>query len=269
MSHELDRFSLGEQALADRLHSRLDNAAKRALQRRALHRRALHRRYLSSAFAAAIACSAAVANAQSAGDPAIRVSPPTETLAQHIHESGDNHRLPFLIVDKVAASVAAYDSRGRLQGVAPALLGAARGDHSVPGIGERPIAKILPHERTTPAGRFVAEFGRNTQGEEIIWIDYEHAVSMHRVRATNPAERRLQRLASPTPSDNRISYGCINIPVRYFDDVVKPLMSGGKAVAYVLPEVRHTQDVFAFARAVPVTRTRTDDQNGNRAKRPG
>jgi hypothetical protein len=30
---------------------------------------------------------------------------------------------------------------------------------------------------------------------------------MHRVRATNPLERRLQRLATPTPDDNRISYG--------------------------------------------------------------
>jgi len=104
-------------------------------------------------------------------------------------------------------------------------------------------------------GRFVAEMGRNKQGEEIVWIDYDAAVSLHRVRATNPAERRLERLASATPLDNRISYGCINIPVRYFDHVVKPLMRDGPAIAYVLPEVRSTREVFAFARDKPSTRT--------------
>jgi len=84
------------------------------------------------------------------------------------------------------------------------LLGLARGDDSVPGIGERKIAEILPFERTTPAGRFVGERGRNASGEDIVWVDYDAAVSMHRVRATNPKERRLERLASPTPADNRI-----------------------------------------------------------------
>ena len=204
------------------------------------------------------------ASAQRANAP----SAATEHLAENIRQSGDNGALPFLIVDKVAASISAYDANGRLLGVTPALLGAARGDHSVPGIGERPIGKILPHERTTPAGRFIAETGKNAQGEDIVWIDYDAAVSLHRVRATNPAERRLQRLASPTPHDNRISYGCINIPVRYFDDIVKPLMKGGKAVAYVLPETKGTEDVFSFVR-VNSNQTGKNDQNGNRAKRPG
>jgi hypothetical protein len=197
------------------------------------------------------------------------LSPAIELLAEDVRQSGDNRRLPFIIIDKVAASIAAYDASGRLISVAPALLGAAKGDHSVPGIGERPIAKILPHERTTPAGRFVVEMGRNAHGEEIVWVDYDAAVSLHRVRATNAAERRLQRLASATPLDNRISYGCINIPVRYFDTVIKPLMRGGTAVAYVLPEVRSTQEVFAFARANSPSQTGRSDPNGNRAKRPG
>ena len=183
--------------------------------------------------------------------------------------SADNQHLPFIIIDKVAASIAAYDAHGRLLAVAPALLGAARGDHSVPGIGERPIAKILPHERTTPAGRFVAEMGRNMQGEDIVWIDYDAAVSLHRVRATNPAERRLERLASATPLDNRISYGCINIPVRYFNDVVKPLMRGGNVIAYILPEVKSPPEVFSFVRTNAPDQTGRADPNGNRAKRPG
>ncbi len=58
------------------------------------------------------------------------------------------------------------------------------------------MASILPEERTTPAGRFVAELGHNIKGEDIVWVDYDAAVSLHRVRATNPTERRLQRLAT-------------------------------------------------------------------------
>ena len=87
--------------------------------------------------------------------------------------------------------------------------GAALGDETVPGIGERPIALVRPHERTTPAGRFAAEPGHDARGEDVVWVDYDAAVSMHRVITTDPAERRLQRLASPTARDHRSSYGCI------------------------------------------------------------
>ena len=165
-------------------------------------------------------------------------------VAHWVVHSGDNRGLPFLIVDKTNARVFVFDPGGRLRGAASALLGAARGDHSVPGIGERHMSRIRPHERTTPAGRFVAEQGRNLQGEDIVWVDYDSAVSLHRVRATNPKERRLARLASPTPADNRISYGCINVPVMFYETLVRPAFAAGKGIVYVLPEVRTVREVF-------------------------
>ena len=61
---------------------------------------------------------------------------------------------------------------------------------------------------------------------------------MHRVRLVDPKERRLERLASPDPAERRISYGCINVPVAFFDSVVWPLLGSTRAVVYVLPEVR-------------------------------
>ena len=158
--------------------------------------------------------------------------------------AADPGGLPFLIVDKRGARLWAFGADGRGRGNAPVLLGLARGDDSVPGIGARPLAAIRPEERTTPAGRFVAEAGRNLRGEDIVWIDYDAAVSMHRVRATDPRERRLQRLASPSVDDNRISYGCINVPAAFYDGVVRPLLAGGRAVVYVLPERRTLDAVF-------------------------
>jgi hypothetical protein len=67
---------------------------------------------------------------------------------------------------------------------------------------------------------------------------------MHRVRATNPGERRLQRLASPSAKDNRISYGCINLPAAFYDEVVKPLFAPRNGIVYVLPETRPARQVF-------------------------
>lgn len=190
-----------------------------------------------------------------------RASRDTRRVANWVVDSGDNHGMPFLIIDKRNAKLFVFDSDGRLRGAAPVLLGVARGDDSVPGIGERKIADIRPEERTTPAGRFVAEPGRNTQGEDIVWVDYDSAVSMHRVRANIPKERRLQRLASPTPADNRISYGCINVPAAFYDALVSPSFRAAQGMVYVLPETRSARQVFglydvderARSRARPLT----------------
>jgi hypothetical protein len=172
-------------------------------------------------------------------------------LAFRVAQTNDHASAPFLIVDKRNARLFVFDADAVLVGASPILLGAARGDDSVPGIGERKIGEIRPHERTTPAGRFVGEAGRNHKGETIVWVDYDAAVSMHRVRTSNRSERRLERLATPTVADNRISYGCINVPAAFFDTQVYPLFGGGrKVMIYVLPESRAFNDVFPPGLAV-------------------
>ena len=158
--------------------------------------------------------------------------------------SQDNEGEPFVVLDKKRAQLWLFDGRGQALGSTPVLLGSARGDASVPGIGERALKDIKPHERTTPAGRFFAEAGRNAQGEDIFWVDYDAAVSMHRVRALVPAERRLQRLASPSPADNRTSYGCINVPVAFYDGQLHPTLLGRKGVVYILPETMPMRRLF-------------------------
>jgi len=153
--------------------------------------------------------------------------------------------MPFVIVDKVDARVFVFDNEGRLRGATRALLGLARGDDSPPDIGDRKLAEIRPEERTTPAGRFVASLGYNFSGKDVLWVDYDLAVSLHRVVTSNPAERRLQRLASATPHDKRISYGCINVPAEFFDSVVIPAFYGTYGIVYVLPESRSTLEIFS------------------------
>ena len=185
-----------------------------------------------------------------------QVTPDASDVANWVVGSRDNGGLPFVIVDKRAARVFVFRSDGQLRGAAPVLLGLARGDHTVPGIGTRPLSKILPEERTTPAGRFVAAMGRNLK-TDILWIDYDAAISLHRVVAGNPKDQRLERLASASVADNRISFGCINVPAQFFDQVVSPSFTGTKGIVYVLPEIRSLSDVFAGYRNSS-TRTASD-----------
>ena len=161
-------------------------------------------------------------------------------------ETTDNHGMPFVIVDKVDARVFVFDAGGKLRGTAPALLGMTRGDDSATGIGNRKLADIGPALRTTPAGRFDAQLGHDTAGDQILWVDYDDSIAMHPVITTKPAERRAQRLASPTVADNRISYGCINVPRKFYETVVRTTFTGKNGIAYVMPETRATRDVFGF-----------------------
>jgi hypothetical protein len=192
------------------------------------------------AFGAAAACAQGSAEAASTPQPSADV----QSLHRWVVKTGDHAGGPFMVVDKRQARVWVYNRQGRLEGHSPVLLGAAKGDDSVPGIGERPMSEIRPHERTTPAGRFHVEPGVNGKGEDIFWVDYDVAVSMHRVRAHNVKEQRLERLATPTAEDNRISYGCINVPVAFYDSRVHPLFAAGKGWVYVLPETRPVETLF-------------------------
>jgi hypothetical protein len=171
-------------------------------------------------------------------------SPGARRVADWVLDLGDNRGLPFAIVDKTDAKVFVFCADGELLGAAPALLGLARGDDTAAGIGERQLSEIPPKDRTTPAGRFLASLGHNYHGKDILWVDYDNAISLHRVVTNNPKERRLQRLATPTPLDNRISFGCINVPEQFYNDIVRPTFTGTYGVVYVLPETRPHGEVF-------------------------
>ena len=171
-------------------------------------------------------------------------SPDARSVADWIVDSGDNRGMPFVIVDKKDAKVFVFYVDGRLRGAAPALLGMGIGDDAIPGIGDREMSSLRPEDRTTPAGRFVSYLGYNYYGKDILWVDYAGAVSMHRVVTNKPEERRLERLATPTHLDNRISYGCINVPVKFFNNVLKPTFTGKTGVVYVLPEIKSKNEFF-------------------------
>lgn len=167
-------------------------------------------------------------------------------LADWVVASADNANLPFIIVDKVNARVFVFDAQGQIKGSTAVLLGLAVGDDSVPGIGQRKLSTIKPEERTTPAGRFVASLDRDIHGKEILWVDYDTAISLHAVVKGTPKERRAERLASASALDKRISYGCINVPVPFYEKLVSPTFTGTNGIVYILPETRSAEQVFGL-----------------------
>lgn len=160
----------------------------------------------------------------------------TRDMAHWIVSTGDNARMPFAIVDKVNAKVYVFAADGKFYGAAPVLLGIGIGDHIPAGAGSKPMSQIPVSDRTTPAGRYVSVMGRNHKGKDILWVDYDQALSMHAVVRGTARDRRAERLASPTPSDNRISFGCINVPTNFFHEMIKGKFSGAGGVVYILPE---------------------------------
>ncbi|CAN5338276.1 hypothetical protein BH09PSE4_BH09PSE4_01960 [soil metagenome] len=170
-------------------------------------------------------------------------------LADWVVASRDNQKSPFIIVDKVNAKLLLFDAQGTIRAAAPVLLGLGRGDDSPPGIGARKLATMTPAERITPAGRFVASRGENLSGQDILWVDYEAAISIHRATDLKPglsAKDRLTRLDSASSLDNRISHGCINVSESFYDSYIRPTFAATAGIVYILPETRSVNEVFGL-----------------------
>jgi hypothetical protein len=166
-------------------------------------------------------------------------------LHDWVIKARDHHGRPFAIVDKKNARLYVFDGKGRMQGASTVLLGAATGDDIAPNVGEHAQEGYVPFkERTTPAGRFASEPGINSSGEDVIWVDYDSAFAIHRLRPGKAESARKIRLASPDPAQHRVSYGCVVVPVRFYEDVVRRWLGKGRSVVYVMPEQSSAHEIF-------------------------
>jgi hypothetical protein len=156
----------------------------------------------------------------------------------------DNGKMPFIVLDKRDARLYVFEPSGRLVDQTPVLLGSSHGDETYPGIGDVPIAQVKPYQRTTAAGRFVTRPGLDADRKDVVWLDYDAALAMHRVINKVKSEHRLQRIASADPRVRRISWGCINIPIAFFDSYISPVFGKAPGVTYVIPETRSFAQVF-------------------------
>ena len=175
--------------------------------------------------------------------PGQEVSDTVVELAGRVVAADDSQGYPFAVIDKAAAQILVFGGDGRLRGAAPGLFGSAVGDHSAPGVAGLALREIPGRDRTTPAGRFVGGFGPSIDAGRVLWVDYDSAVSIHPTATGVPAERRVERLASPSPDDNRITHGCINVSPEFYEQVVRPTFERG-GVFYILPDEGSIEETF-------------------------
>jgi hypothetical protein len=183
--------------------------------------------------------------------PGQEVSGTVIELAGWVVATKDSQGYPFAVIDKATAQILVFGGDGRLRGAAPGLFGSATGDHTAPGIAGLALREIPGRDRTTPAGRFVGGFGPSVDAGRVLWVDYDSAVSIHPTATGVPAEKRAERLASPSPDDNRITHGCINVSPEFYEQVVRPTFERG-GVFYILPDeapIAETFPEFAQGRA--------------------
>lgn len=168
----------------------------------------------------------------------------TDQVASWVLAMADSQGRPFAIVDKRGARISIFEADGRLIGSSAVLLGIDPGDVSVPDIAQRSPASLGPGERTTPAGRFESQPGHNDKGEDIVWFDYAASLAIHRLRPAPLHQRREQRMESERSDDNRVSLGCVVVPVAFYESVVRPSLGQRRGVVYVLPESSPVQALF-------------------------
>jgi len=165
-------------------------------------------------------------------------------VADWVAASGDNRKLPYIIIDKKAAALFLFDSKGKALGAGPVLIGKMLGDDATPGVGAKSLAEIGPAEKTTPAGRFLAKFGVAAGRTRVLWVDYATSVALHPIPPGNPKERRRARMLSPTIEDNRITFGCINVPKALYGSKISPLFGKKGGYVYILPDIKPMEAVF-------------------------
>ena len=197
-------------------------------------------------------------------------SPEVLDTVQWVAASKDNAGLPFVVVDKVNARVYAFTPHAQLKATSPVLLGAGAGDKVLVSP-DSPMSAIPPQKRITPAGRYPSKLVKDNHGKVVLLVDGPNLITMHVVVKGTPVQRRAERLSSVASDDNRVSYGCINVPPAFFATVLDPDFRPKQGIVYILPEKTTPAQLFGFqprAVAAPVTAVAAAQAPGTAAAAP-
>ncbi|MGX0586003.1 hypothetical protein ACUXPF_002595 [Sphingomonas sanguinis] len=189
--------------------------------------------------------------AQAEPAPVLTPSASAQRVIDWVASSQDNRGLPWAVVDKVNATLFLFASDGKQMAAVPVLIGIMPGDDASPGVGTKTLASLGPAEKTTPAGRYLAKFGLPVAGERVLWVDYATSVALHPIpKDAGAREKRRERMLSPTPDDNRITFGCINVPQAFYTRQLRPTFRKKGGYVYILPDTKPIDDVFPRLRTV-------------------
>ncbi|MCW8820315.1 MAG: hypothetical protein OQK61_08420 [Ignavibacteriaceae bacterium] len=157
-----------------------------------------------------------------------------------IGKNYNNQFLPFGVIDKQNAVIHLFSKTGEAVASGPVLLGISKTDRIDPETFKKRLSSIGPSERVTPAGRFQVVLGPDHRGKQVLWVDTKFAIALHPV-VNVPGQNRKTRLNSETSSDNRITWGCINVQPTLYKNVISSLFKR-QGFVYILPEEVPVED---------------------------
>lgn len=159
----------------------------------------------------------------------------------------------FIVVDKPGGLLYAFDASGSLLAKTPALTGKTVADVYTEAQKRLSLAQTTDKDKVTPAGEFASKGVNSGYGKSVEFSHFGTSrLLIHSVYLGTPSERRAERLSSPTGEDNRVSYGCINVPAEFVKDVLEPHFMGASRVV-VMPETMSVEEMFPDVKQPTVT----------------
>lgn len=169
------------------------------------------------------------------------ISADANVVNSYVQQNKDNVGSNYIIADKKMGALYVMDANGAVVTETPALFGKTAGD--VVATGQTAAGKFrlslsqITEDPTNKYGGTAQKFTEDANGGAYV---------IHRV-ITPKGQRRLQRLATSDPKDNRVSQGCINVPSEWYDKYLNRDFGGN---IYIIPETASVQSMFPTSTVV-------------------
>jgi hypothetical protein len=140
---------------------------------------------------------------------------------------------PVLTADKAKGTLTVYWPDTKKTITQPALFGKVKSNV----LNMTNYDTVVKFDNVTPSGTFKVTKMLSWRLNEPMLVFIKGKVSVaaiHPLWMGNPDQKRIERLRSETPDDNRITGGCINVDADFFYNVLNQLPDG--SILNILPE---------------------------------
>ena len=156
-----------------------------------------------------------------------------------------NNRMTNRNVPASGTMIVSNSTAGLASGMADAAPAAAPPDHPgrpFAGLDKRCAALYVVDGSARLTGASIRSF--ESAGDNVVWLNYAAAVELCSVEIIDPLQRRPERIATSKTSEKRLSNGCSNVPVAFFDAVATPALGHARGMLYGSPALTPSRQVF-------------------------